>query len=264
MSGFKDIDSNFEFRKNIKFLDRETQLIRTIVKGLDVSVYGVQGKEVNSFVIPGYYAGLEIEKKKMAEEMIQQFARNNVRKNFWDVLLSTQVESVYAMRNYSINSSAHTVTFRGSNLSKISIFVTSATLVYLTPEQRCGIYLHEIGHWVDVAKRMPYEMIKNVDHERMYFLQQQISKYYTTRYNEFAADRFVKEIGYGEYLVSALNYQDTIDTGSLSLAARFYNYTVKKAVNEHDRLEDAGVADITAHPSRKTRVKYLRDEYSGS
>lgn len=257
INGFDKIENEFSFIRKVKILPKDTMMIRNIVRGLDISIYLCPGNSVNTFVIPGYYAGLENEKRRLAYQMIKQFSRRSVKKSFWDMLIATQVESVYALRNYTVNPYNRTVIFRGDNLSKVTIFTTGATLVFMSPEQRCAVYLHELGHWVDAAKKMPSEMIKNADAERLYFLQQIAAKYYTTRYNEFAADKFVKEVGYEKELISALNYADTVNTSKLSKAAQVYNFAVRKAIASHDQDEESGKSDITAHPSRKTRIKYL-------
>lgn len=244
---------------NLKELPKETARILKVCRGVDIKVYAYPDHEMNAFVIPGFYIGVIDDKWPMIKKMDQMYRKNWVVRNFWELLMATQVESVLAMKKYTINKSNRTVTFLDKNISRVSIFVTYGMLTFATPEQRLGVYLHELGHWVDAAKHIPFHMERHLNHERIFWASTQLIQRYVTRYSELEADKFAKDVGYGPELSSALGSFGEFNTDGMSWIVKFHKKAVKNAIETHNDYEDRGALDVTHYPSTKQRQKYLQD-----
>lgn len=245
---------------NLKELPKESARVQKVCKGVDVKVYAYPDHDINAFVMPGFYIGVFDDKWPMIKKMYEMYRRNWVIRNFWELMMATQVEAVLAMKKYQINKATRTVTFLDKNVSRVSIFVTYGMLSFATPEQRTGVYMHELGHWIDVAKSIPYHMEKHLNHEKIFFYGTQVMQRYVTRYSELMADKFAKDVGYGPELSSFLGTMGDFNTDGMSWIVKRYKKTLKNAIAAHDDAENRGALTVLSYPSNKQRQKYLQDD----
>lgn len=246
--------------KNAKIAQKETDLINDVVKGIkNLNVYQVPSYDINAFVIPGFYVGIQKDKEsyiKMKKKQAQKFSSYV---SDWDIMMESQIDAVKKFKNFSINKRNRIVTFK-NNSSPVSIFSTYGTLSFLTPEQRVAIYLHEIGHWVDTAQNMPKIMFEEgMEKEKIFWIQHQELSRYSTRYQELAADRFCKMVGYGKELSEAFDqFGKTDKKRNLALLVRYQNYMIRTALKEQEQRE-SDYTHIQMYPTIKQRQEYLKD-----
>lgn len=244
--------------RNLKYLPKESAMLNKVIQGCDISVYAFPEADINAFVIPGFYVGVDKDNAKATEKLIKYYnKKGSYAYSYFEMILASQVEAVNQLKHYTINPSNRTVRFKTNKPVKISVFTTYGCLSHLTPQQRLGIYMHEVGHWVDTAKQIPALMLKHLDTERIFFYTHNIAIRYSTRYSELAADNFAKEVGYGKELKSALGTFGNIDTSGFSYMVRFNNWLMKSAIKADNDAEDSGNKYVGEYPSIKRRQEYL-------
>lgn len=270
--GFKifwhQLKATFTIFKSCKELPKETNLINSVIKGLNIKVYAYPDGDQNAFVIPGFYVGADKNYDKLLDKYHKKFPLHDLDNpmclgsDFFDILLSNQLSQFVNMRKFQIkndpkNKGKKIAIFRNVD-TPVSIFVTYGLLQNAKPEQRLGIYLHEFGHWVDAAKNIPEEIIRRPDEESCYLAWVQTYQRFVTRYQELAADRFAKILGYGHELSKAFDSLINVRKNVIWYR-KIGDWFGKRFLKEMDKKEERGETNVYNYPSMKTRKKYLED-----
>lgn len=260
--------ANFTFFKSCKKLPKESKAIKHILNGLDINVYAYPDADRNSFVIPGYYVGSDEDYYRLYMEYEKKYPHHastydSLKGDFFSVLLSSQLEQLLRMRKFKIindpKRKGKKIAIFKNVTTPISVFATYGLLQHATLEERVGIYLHEIGHWVDCAKNIPEFIIKHPDTESCYLFWTNIVKRYCTRYEELEADRFAKIMGYGEELIAGLDSLIT-PRKQISWIYKIGDSMMRTNAQIHNDLEREGRTTVTSYPSFETRKRYLREK----
>lgn len=262
--------ANFSFFNTCKELPKETKLIRDIVKGLNISVYAYPDSDRNAFVIPGFYVGADKNAAELYKEYRKKYPHHLmvnpfcIGHDFFSVLMVNQLKQLVLMRKFSYTNDSkrpgkRKIIFKNVT-TPISVFVTYGMLNNATPEERTAVYLHEIGHWIDAALSLPSWVMKHPDKESIFLYSNMIYQRYCTRYQELNADKFAKDLGYGEELATALDSLVGIRK-NISIIYRFGDWLCKNAVAAQNEDETYGIGvSASNYPSMRTRKRYLRDE----
>lgn len=261
--------ANFTFFKSCKELPKESNLINSVIKGLNIKVYAYPDGDQNAFVIPGFYVGADENYDMLVEKYHKRFPKHDLNDpfciggDFFSILLSSQLSQLVNMRKFTItndskNPGKKIAIFKNIS-TPISIFSTYGLLQNADIKHRLGIYLHEFGHWIDAAKHIPDEIIRRPEQESCFLYLTQAYQRFVTRYEELAADRFAKELGYGKELSEA--FDDLINVRKNVIWYRkFGDWMAKKTLKQMDEDEENGYTDVYNYPSMSTRKKYLEDD----
>ena len=262
-----EVKQNFTFFKSCKVLSKETAIVNSVIKGLNIKVHAYADSDRNAFVIPGFYVGCEKDIKQMAEKHFDQYPKHigwGINDSFMAILMSQQLQQLVNMRKFKVsndpkNKGKKIITFKNVT-TPISVFATYGLLQSATPEQRKAIYLHEIGHWVDCAKNIPEMILKRPEKEScfLYYLNC-LERFGKTRYQELEADAFAKMLGYGPELISALDGLVSVRK-QVALRHRIGDWMSKCAIEAFDKDEENGMTTSMDYPSMKTRKEYLSDD----
>lgn len=262
----------FSWFNNCKELPKETELIKNVILGLNIKVYAYPDADRNAFVIPGFYVGADKNADELMTEYKKKYPKHDLRdpfcvgNDFFSVLMSCQLKQLILMRKFSYTNDPKRpgkkkIIFKGVT-TPISVFVTYGMLNFASPEERLAIYLHEIGHWVDAALTIPSHVISHPDKESIFMASNMMYQRYCTRYQELRADKFAKDLGYGEELAKSLENFSTVRK-NISWIYRFGDWLMKCAIKAQNEGEDRGditYVDAANYPSIKTRAEYLRDK----
>ncbi len=256
--------------KSCKELPKESSMVKEVIVGLNIKVYAVPDADRNAFVIPGFYVGadenadaiyMEYRKKYPKHDLSNPFC---VGHDFFSVLISSQLKQLIQMRKFTYQNDPKRpgkkkIYFKNVT-TPISVFVTYGMLNNATPEERLGVYLHEIGHWVDAALTIPSHVIQHPDRESIFLASNMMYQRYCTRYQELRADKFAKDLGYGPELSRGLDSITNIRK-QISWIYRFGDWMLKRALKDMDEYEEKGIYNSTVnYPSMKTRKDYLEDK----
>lgn len=255
---------NFKGYSSLKVLPKESKLISHILKGLNITVHAYPDADRNAFVIPGYYVGCENDLEDLYNDYVKKYKKHRyLVGGFMQLLLSKQLGQLIKMRKFNV---VNDPTAKGKKCAvfkdittPISIFVTYGMLNDATPEQRVGIYLHEIGHWIDSAKTLPDFILKHPNEESYQLYYTMVLKRYVTRYEELEADKFAKILGYGEELSSALDQIVSVRKQA-SWIYRIGDRMLKSCVETQNQNEEEGWTTPMDYPSMQTRKKYLKEK----
>ena len=258
------------FFKSCKEFPKETALIKNVIVGLNIRVYAVPFSDRNAFVIPGFYVGCDDNVDELYKEYRKTYSKHDlsnpfcVGNDFMSVLMSSQLKQLIKMRKFSYANDpkkpGKKKIFFKDVTTPISVFVTYGMLNNATPDERIGIYLHEIGHWVDAALSIPSHVINHPDKESIFLYSQQCFERYCTRYQELTADKFAKDLGYGPELIKGLQSLSSIRK-QISWVHRFGDWLQKCAIESQNQSEENGTTVSAAdYPSMKTRIDYLKDD----
>lgn len=262
----------FTFFNNCKELPKETKLINEVISGLNITVYAFPSPDRNAFVIPGFYVGANKNTNELYKEYKKKYPSHDlsnpycIGRDFFSVLMVSQLKQLILMRKFSYTKDPKRpgkkrIIFKNVT-TPISVFITYGMLNNATPEQRTAIYLHEIGHWVDAALSIPTYVINHPDKESIFLASNMTYQRYCTRYQELTADKFAKDLGYGEELASGLDSLVEVRK-NISIIHRFGDWLLKNAVAQQNKAEKEGDQRYTtanSYPSIDTRKRYLRDE----
>lgn len=260
-----NVKLGFKGFSSLKELPKESTMVRNVLRGLNISVFAFPEADRNAFVIPGYYIGCEKDYKEIQGEYFEKYRNHSyygLGGDFMTMLLSRQLKQLLLMRNYKVtndpkNKGKKIAIFKKVS-TPISVFVTYGMLNDATPEQRVGIYLHEVGHWIDSAKSIPKMIIERPETESCYLYYTNVLKRFVTRYEELEADRFAKTLGYGLELASALDQIVSVRK-QVSWIYWLGDHMLKSAVRAHDEMEEEGLIGPDQYPSMLTRKRYLKD-----
>lgn len=263
---WKRCQANFTFFKSCKELPKESLMIQNILKGLNVQVYAYPDADRNAFVIPGYYVGCDNNYEDLMEQYMDKYPTHSsfgMGGDFMSILLSSQLKQLLLMRKFNITNDpkrkGKKIAIFKNVKTPISVFVTYGLIQHATPQERIGIYLHEIGHWVDCAKNIPEFIIKHPDKESCYLYWNNIVKRFCTRYEELEADRFAKILGYGPELIKGLDSLLS-KRKQISWIYKISDLMIKSNVQIHNDMEKRGETSVMNYPSIETRKKYLKEK----
>tara|TARA_R110000824_G_scaffold211083_3_gene397072 strand:+ start:93 stop:986 length:894 start_codon:yes stop_codon:yes gene_type:complete len=249
----------------LKEYPKETAMVQKVVSGPKIIVRAFSGSDRNAFVIPGIAPENMNVRKAYNEWVNQHDGKYDPDYSYIPPMcyqMMKAMEDLMAMRKYKLAPAANgkrRIVFRKMDLT-INIFVTAGTLTHMSPESRMGIYLHELGHWVDAAEKIPKQMLEDPQRERIYFAFNQMHARHNTRYQEFDADNFAKKMGYGEELATGLG-QLVDRRKNVHFFARLNDSNMKIAVDADNRHEEKGKKFNTrGYPSIERRQEWLRDK----
>lgn len=264
---WKKVKSDFTFFKSCKELPKESKMVQNVLKGLNINVYAYPIADRNAFVIPGYYVGCDENYKELMAEYSKRYPLHSnfsyLKGDFMTVLLSSQLKQLLLMRKFKISNDpkrkGKKIAIFNKVTTPITIFVTYGMIQHATPEERLGVYLHEIGHWIDCAKNIPEFIVKHPERESCYLYWNNVIKRFCTRYEELEADRFAKILGYGPELINGLDSLIT-PRKQISLIYKIGDLMIKSNVYMHNQMEREGNTDVTYYPSFETRKRYLKEK----
>lgn len=253
--GFKERSQIFDYKEYPK----ETALISSAASGIKFVVRVVPSMERNAFVIPGIDAS--------------DFSDWNKRANKWKranrifflnippmaFVYLTSIDRLLKLKNYQLVETSNgkkKFAFKESDLT-INVFATYGLLQHLSKGARTAIYLHELGHWIDAAKNIPVQMIKD-DKERIYYWHKtMLSRVANMRYEELEADNYARIAGYGKELIEGLN-QLIEPRDHVTWLTKINDSEIAAAVEADNRLEaEHNKFRIDQYPSIEKRKQEL-------
>ena len=126
-------------------------------------------------------------------------------------------------------------------------------------ELRYAIWLHELGHWVKfengklILLFAPFTAIPIINFIAIIIIIALL------RSNEKNADMFVKEVGYGKQLATALETIGYKNIDNATFLIQFSKYIEIMFTKIHDVVDTW--LPVTDHPSFKSRISNLREDY---
>ena len=250
---------------NHKELPKETQMISNIVSGVKIIVRGIADSGRRSFIMPGILPNDMDNWITNYEEWRHKHLAGLFDSDYDSIpplcyMAMNSIKNLKNMSNYKLipdKNGKKKIVFPKSDL-EINIFITHGFLTSASPEARMGIYLHELGHWIDAAAKIPKQMLLDPDREKIYYAFYQMGQRVNARYQEYAADDFAKQMGYGEELAKGLDQIADVRK-NVHWMARFDDWFIKQIVHADNEFEEKGKKyDTGEYPSFERRKEWLR------
>ncbi len=253
--GFREQSSLFKYKEYSK----ESKMISEIVSGVKIIVRAIPQMERNAFVIPGIDASDEKEWMKRAKEWAKANKLYFLNIPPFAFMYLAAIDKLKKMRNYKLvngKNGKKKFVFSKTDLV-INIFVTYGVLQHMDADSRIGIYLHELGHWIDAAKNIPIKMIQDDSEKIFYAHKAMMERVANTRYQEFEADNYAKIAGYGPELIKALDQLIEVRTHATWIT-RISDNEMAAAVHADNQMEAAkNKWRIDQYPSIQKRKEEL-------
>ncbi|MBT3298857.1 M48 family metalloprotease [archaeon] len=223
--------------------NKDTRQFNRIVKNLETNIHGMSHTQPNAYTLPGignkYHAQVSmfIPPVWLLSAIIQ--------------LSRSQLKAKVVKNKIIFNNNAKI---------KMLLWQSKGIIDILGSESRAlnAVYLHEIGHWVNykpvIGAAIMNIMKKLVPALAVVFI---VLNIVYARAAEWQADRFAKEVGYGDDLALALTkigYTVRKDATVLVKIGDYIRLISMKLINIVD-----DVLPIFSHPSMRNRVKVLQD-----
>ncbi len=240
--------------KDCKFFKKESDMVNKKFKNLNVAIYLEPDKDANVYTIPGYYG------KTLEKGILSLVDDDNLVQNYIDLKLSNLNKAKAGPNG--------TVIFPSNKLKNITIVISIGAIARLTPKERLAIYLHEIGHWVYLANKIPKQILYNPQEFNITVVDQNNNRitYYNiklleyamrlgfSRYNEYDSDLFAHQCGYGDHLSSALeNLHKQLDRKYLDA----FSFVRQQYIKQFNDKRDSADPAFSTHPSIKRRKDHL-------
>jgi hypothetical protein len=231
-----------------KLIEKDTKECRRRFKNLNVNIYGVPIKAKDCFTFPGFFGEVEkfgasapIKFKELPDNYVQ-LAKINLEK---------------------VKVKGGIVIFPPNTLKTISIFMSYGALTSFTMEERLAVYLHEIGHWNYLSKKIPRQILFNKEEmsqdarledgttSSLHNISLLLHSFKMLgRFNEYESDLFAVRCGYGKHLKSALQGLSKVRSRLLVDALTILD---DKKVEKYTEARNQSKDRIGKYPSIKQR-----------
>ncbi len=221
----------------------DTKYLNTKISGMNTDIYLNNIVDPNAWTIPG-----------VSKVIYAQFLAVPIANTI--LLISSILNLLKNKIEYKVN---------GKNLKFTTtldclMWQTRGLKTYVQdPELRYAIWLHEIGHWVKfenttkILLLAPFTAIPGLNLIALLII------IALMRANERKADMFVKEVGYGKELSSALEILGYGIVDNATFLLKVDKYIEVAFAKIHDVIDK--FIPLTNHPSFKTRISDLQDTY---
>ena len=245
---------------------KETKMVQNVVRGPKIIVRATPSTARNAFVIPGLiptdFNYIPAMRKWKKDHKAKLFDNQYDTIPPWCFMMMNSISHLKGMRKFKLTPDKNgkkKIIFPSSDI-QINIFVTRGTLTHMDPDSRMGIYLHELGHWVDAAAKIPKQLLIDPEREKIYAAYSMMAQRANTRYQEFDADDFAKQMGYGNELAKGLD--QLIDKrAKIHFMAKLDDWMMRSMVEWDNKFEEQGKKfDTLDYPSIQRRKEWLKDE----
>ena len=184
-----------------------------------------------------------------------------------DVLPATLIYSIYGLYVMSQNPLTAKLSngkIRFNNNGNINVLMWNTRGlkdVIKDPNIRRGIYLHEIGHWVNYKPHFIKLLLQSViPLAPVLAIPCVLLGIVYARSAEWKADAFAKSVGYGKELADALDIMSYSVRKNANLYVKLNDY-IKIFVLKLQNIVDQYIP-LYSHPSTRKRTKVLREDFS--
>jgi len=237
-----DIESIFPI---ITDIDKEdTDYLNSKTTGIDFKVYLNNDINPNAWTFPGISNVLYV-------QLLHVPIANLV------VVFSTIIRQMLEKINFNVKNDK--INFISKINNAIMWETKGLKSIVQDKDIRFSIMLHEIGHWVKFEAGLIATLIRPLIAIPLLNYIFIIIIIALIRSNEKQADRFVKEVGYGNQLAEALDIIGYANIRDVSINVKLNRMINIIFVKIHDVIDK--YIPLSTHPSIKTRISNLSDNY---